>query len=168
MDELTMQLASIFETKIPDDINTIVWDLDCTLGACPGWDGVMDPTKYIEGDIAATLANLARANIRNVLVSNNSMFCEDHYDESASRFRALGFDDVVKCNRCTGRNKVFNVTRCVDCLSGVVLIDDQHAEVASAVNSGAHAIHVFEPVFTALTNNNFVVYSPSHSDEDGR
>lgn len=147
-------------------IDIVVWDLDCTLGDCPGWDGIMSAREYTHHPetLTSLLAYIRRhCGARNILVSNNSMFCGDAYEPSARQFHQLGFDMVVACNRCTdpSMSKICRLLH-VD-PDRILLIDDQLGEVSKVVEVGGYAMHVGSPIFTAIRTGDFVVYGPDPS-----
>lgn len=140
-------------------VQTIVWDLDGTLGDMPGWNGTMPLTKYIHqlDSLRILLAHLTNAyGIRHLLVSRNAMFCGDRYIESREFFKTIGFHGVLNCYRRRSHSKVEELSNPERCL----LIDDQWPECIWAVTSGSTALHVKRPFFDALTLDDYVIVRP--------
>lgn len=167
-----MSPLAIFDTILAQwleyRVETIVWDLDCTLGDCPGWDGVVPVREYVKeyDTVSGLLLDLKRRyNVRHVLVSNNGMFCNETYEGAAGEFAALGFDEIVPCNRLEDSSRS-KIARLATHPGRTLLIDDQLHEVRKAVRDGGHAIHVMTDVLTALRTRQFQAHlAPDDDDE---
>lgn len=167
--EIVYFFEKMFSKTIPTPISVVVWDLDCTLGDCPGWMGDVPVTQYIHNvDILVQLLAFLKneRNILNVLVSKNSMFCGSTYASSALQFSELGFDAVIKCNReeDTRWSKIrplknFSPNQCM-------LIDDQQVEVLKVVSDGGYALHVRQPFFKAIQTGEWEIYGKELNGQD--
>lgn len=153
-----MFFEDMLGNRLGYSIDVIVWDLDCTLGSCPGWDGQQPVELYIDQpDLLRRLLEFIKNNYnaRNVLVSNNLMFCGSSFKSSKNAFLTLGFDEIMECNRASpettskvARLKATNPAR-------VLLIDDQIFEARKAFRDGSHVVQVNQSLFNALNTLQF-------------
>ena len=159
-DSATASLLNLLQYSFPS-VDTIVWDLDGTLGPMPGWNGRDDLFEYIVRplELHSLLDLLQRCGIDNVLVSRNGMFCKTHYADSQQEFEMFGFDAVLPCYRRRSHSKVreFEQPR------HVLLIDDNKQECIEACRDGAFAIHIKDVALDALPRLNYDIYIPFES-----
>ena len=139
-------------------VTVIFWDLDGTLGEQPGWNGRGSVRDYIKYPVAMRnlLHALTARGIYNVLVSRNSMFCDDEYDEVRQNFYDLGFQEVFSCYRTRKHSKVFGFTQTWN----VLLIDDQEKECIEACQDGAFALHLHDMFQRAIVSGKFAIWYP--------
>ncbi len=153
-EQIIHKFVDLIETHLPK-LKTIVWDLDGTLGALPGWNGT-NLNKYIGFDLKTLLSFLTNEyHIQNVLISRNGMFCDDEFSKTIPMFLKLGFDKVEKCyQQQPNRSKTssFRAKRTV------MLIDDQYYECERAINEGCHAMHLKDHIGRGFLKDKYIVY----------
>jgi hypothetical protein len=148
------KFATLIDVYIPH-LETIVWDLDGTLGKLPGWAGT-NLTDYIGFDIKALLSFLSKQyGIKNVLVSRNGVFCDNDFYDAVPLFQKLGFNVVEQCFR---KQPQRSKTDPFEQKDTVMLIDDQWYECERALDEGCHAMHLQQHIGLGFLNNRFIVY----------
>ena len=146
-------------------IKVIVWDLDETLGASPGWiNGKLRSYVYHPVVLKKLVLWLeARYGITSIIVSRNGAFCGNELVPAAREAFALGFHGVAKCPRIQMRRaKPDFVSRKLARPSQVLLLDDQRIECEMAQRHGSYAIHCppGRGVLEVLTETDFEIYRP--------
>lgn len=154
----SLALLGLLHSSFPN-VNTIVWDLDGTLGPMPGWDGTGRVAEYLTRpyELSILLTTLAATRgTYNVLGSRNGMFCGEYYPPTRSTFQQLGFRSVLPCYRQRQHSKV----KAFDNPRSVLLIDDNVQECIWAAQDGAFALHVKDVALDAIPANNYDIYVP--------
>ena len=144
-------LTQILDTTFPH-VKTLVWDLDGTLGHTPGW-GVYERIEdyVINYDNFVQLLNHLSdtRGLLHIMASRNLQFCGQFYELNRARFRNMGFDYIMPCQRNSKYSKLRWLPNAKTCL----LIDNDMNECTSATMDGGQALHVRMPLWDALHYN---------------
>jgi len=156
----------LFETlPILQDIDAVVWDVDETLGAAPGWEsGPLSRYVHRPADLRRVLRWLKSKGIVSTLVSRNLAFCDGHLVGSSREARALGFDHVHRCSRrMLDRSKADLAAEQLDISPRkMLLIDDNTAECMAACESGAVSLCCRHgPALPSVRIAKFEMYIPT-------
>jgi hypothetical protein len=160
-----MNLANALDTLFSNGmghIKVVAWDLDETLGNEGGWVlGSLD--KYIteKDSFIEAMKYLRAKKIKTVLISRNSAFCGDMFEDSERQVSALGFHHTAKCPR--KRMHVDKVTIAAEVtdvpIRNILLIDDLTRECKAAAAAGGQAIHIpHGPAVETIPDGRFALW----------
>lgn len=149
-------LERSFASLDPENIKTIVFDLDGTLGPMPGWSqgGVLSYIARLSL-VSSLLTRLRKKGVMLAVVSKNGMLCSPRsFAKARAALLGLGFDHVEYCFRGNVESKTrpFAVSDGPEGGAGCLLIDDQAVECGRANAHGAHAILVSRPIGESMAS----------------